>query len=314
MTDLKQANQSRQQQELLAQLALQSQSQDKGPCLDDLQLAQLVDGRLSAQEQERAWRHLAGCPHCYERWLLVSSALPGKKNWKRPLLSVAGGLLAAAASVMLYLNIQGPPALTSLPRQTDDAIEQEAMVPQLDTSPEMAPLGRAGGKQPAVPLATEQKMKEVLPAPPPQQERSKAAPSPPPRSRKSYRAASQAVAEFDDFALLEEQQQPQLSGELTMIDIKQLLPTLLQRSAKLSAGESITVKTYKRDRGLSICRQGDGQLLIEEFGFQQRSVSSSDEKLKKTLKTIIKREFPRSNKVWLQQGLPCGSSTDQQGS
>lgn len=73
------------------------------PCLDDEQLALLLDGR-SGHEQKDLLAHLAHCPNCYQRWLLASdnrAALRGRLRRLRPI----GLALAAAACLVLYLQV-----------------------------------------------------------------------------------------------------------------------------------------------------------------------------------------------------------------
>jgi hypothetical protein len=73
------------------------------PCLDDEQLALLIDGR-SGHEQKKLLAHLAHCPDCYQRWLLASdnrAALRGRLRRLRPI----GLALAAAACLVLYLQV-----------------------------------------------------------------------------------------------------------------------------------------------------------------------------------------------------------------
>jgi hypothetical protein len=82
-----------------------------------------------------------------------------------------------------------------------------------------------------------------------------------------------------------------------MIDIKSLVPVVCQKVEKLGAGGVIELKTYKRDRGVDIIKISDETLRIIESGFEKRQFSIPVSRLKKTLKSIVKREFPRSNKV-----------------
>lgn len=73
------------------------------PCLDDEQLALLLDGH-SGHEQKDLLAHLAHCPTCYQRWLLASdnrAALRGRLRRMRPI----GLALAAAACLVLYLQV-----------------------------------------------------------------------------------------------------------------------------------------------------------------------------------------------------------------
>ena len=99
-------------------------------------------------------------------------------------------------------------------------------------------------------------------------------------------------ADYDAFDLQDEQE---------MIALNQVVPTVLKRLKKLPSDATISVKTYKRDRGFSLHRLADDQIEISEFGYNEQIFIIPLTGVKKSLKTIIRREFPRSNKVWLQQ-------------
>jgi len=87
-----------------------------GSCLDAEELSALVEGRLTSAQAEPCLDHLAGCEHCYATWRLLD------EDWQlrtrdtgrnrlhqllgRPhFLATAGTLLAAAASIAVFLNI-----------------------------------------------------------------------------------------------------------------------------------------------------------------------------------------------------------------
>lgn len=83
-----------------------------GPCLSDEQLAAMIDGRIGDGLQQQFREHLSGCGRCYEVWLLLGGLK--KRGVTRGRLvrlsklrrfSYIGSALAAAASVVVYLNI-----------------------------------------------------------------------------------------------------------------------------------------------------------------------------------------------------------------
>jgi hypothetical protein len=91
-----------------------------------------------------------------------------------------------------------------------------------------------------------------------------------------------------------------------MIDIKTLIPSVQKRLDRLDVGGEIELKTYKRDRGVTIIKVTDDRLLIREDGFVKNEFEIPVEKLKKTLKSLLKKEFPRSNKVRLSERKRSG--------
>ena len=96
-------------------LAASTPGGEKTDCLNSEQMADLVAGNCAAKEQQRFFEHLAGCERCYGQWLELHEIEAGeqkrpKKNvtfrpFKIKNLAWAGSALAAAASVVLYLNI-----------------------------------------------------------------------------------------------------------------------------------------------------------------------------------------------------------------
>ncbi|UZP69073.1 hypothetical protein N1030_08920 [Desulfovibrio mangrovi] len=85
-----------------------------------------------------------------------------------------------------------------------------------------------------------------------------------------------------------------------MIDKTTLIATVLQRAAKLERGHCLDVRTYKRNRSVALVRTGYDAFTVIEDGFEQeRWEEVSMEKLKRLLKQLLKKEFPRSHKVRL---------------
>jgi len=99
--------------------AARDRQSETGPCPSPETLALFIDGRLTGTDRETVVRHLASCQSCYEVWLSVASdperlAKPGtgEKSGKvstgrKRVFGYLGTALAAAASVALYLNLQG---------------------------------------------------------------------------------------------------------------------------------------------------------------------------------------------------------------
>lgn len=82
-----------------------------------------------------------------------------------------------------------------------------------------------------------------------------------------------------------------------MIDISTLIPTLLKRLKALPEGHYLDVRSYKRDRYLYIIKLEQKLYRIVESGFEQNEFEVDESGLKKNLKVLVKREFPRSNKI-----------------
>ena len=86
-----------------------------------------------------------------------------------------------------------------------------------------------------------------------------------------------------------------------MIDIQNLIPTLARKLESLAPRQGLTVWTFKKDRRVTIWKEGDS-FAIEEQGFRrERFAGLNQEEVLKRMKKLQKVEFPRSNKLYLTQ-------------
>ena len=84
-----------------------------------------------------------------------------------------------------------------------------------------------------------------------------------------------------------------------MIDKDRIIGTVVEKLKKLPVEHYLDLRTYKRNRSLAIVKKSENDFLIIEDGyFHERYILKSD-KLKKTLKALLKKEFPRSHKIRL---------------
>ena len=84
-----------------------------------------------------------------------------------------------------------------------------------------------------------------------------------------------------------------------MIDKTKIIDTVRERLKKLPLGHYIDLKTYKRNRTVIIVKIDEKELLVIEDGYFKDRFLIKPDKLKKLLKTLFKREFPRSKKIRL---------------
>ena len=70
---------------------------------------------------------------------------------------------------------------------------------------------------------------------------------------------------------------------------------------KLEPPQGVEILTYKRNRGITIIKIDHETLSIQERGYEENTVQVTTDGLAKQLKSIIKREFPRSRKVRIYQ-------------
>ena len=84
-----------------------------------------------------------------------------------------------------------------------------------------------------------------------------------------------------------------------MINKTKIIDTVCKRIEKLPLGHYLDLQTYKRNRSLIIVKLDKENLLVIETGYFEERFRVSPEKLKKLLKTLLKKEFPRSQKIRL---------------
>lgn len=84
-----------------------------------------------------------------------------------------------------------------------------------------------------------------------------------------------------------------------MIDKATALATVLRRLDKLPLGHAIDLRTYKRNRSVVIRRAGADLFEVVENGYEVERFEVPLSKMKKLLKGLLKKEFPRSTKIRL---------------
>ncbi len=84
-----------------------------------------------------------------------------------------------------------------------------------------------------------------------------------------------------------------------MIDKTRILDVVAERLGPLPVGHYLELRTYKRNRAVLIVKKHDDQLLVLQQGYEEARFEVESRKLKKLLKGLLKKEFPRSNKVRL---------------
>ncbi|ADU63761.1 hypothetical protein Daes_2765 [Pseudodesulfovibrio aespoeensis Aspo-2] len=86
---------------------------------------------------------------------------------------------------------------------------------------------------------------------------------------------------------------------ICMIDKATAMETVMRRLEKLPVGHALDLRTYKRNRSVVIARTGEDAFDVVENGFAQERFQASAGSMKKLLRTLFKREFPRSTKIRL---------------
>ena len=84
-----------------------------------------------------------------------------------------------------------------------------------------------------------------------------------------------------------------------MIDKDKIIGTVVEKLKKLPVEHYLDLRTYKRNRSLVIVKKSEDDFLIIEDGYFHERYHLRLDKLKKTLKTLLKKEFQRSHKIRL---------------
>lgn len=226
MAKIEEFEQYKAHQRRLALLALLAdQPKATTACLEDEQLASLVEGALPQEEVDQYMVHLAQCDRCSGLWVQLDQEWQRQekieqRNKRRKLqkkprpFTVAGSLLAAAASVAVFVTITTRvDRKISLPLTTPPARQQElAIVPP-------APSEEKGVAQESVPAA----------APPQEQELAAAT-----DSTDTPTAAPQVVA---DAAVNEEQVEAKSKESAAQSSTIEQAPVLASAAAELAKKE-----------------------------------------------------------------------------
>ncbi|WP_252177808.1 hypothetical protein [Endozoicomonas sp. 4G] len=82
-----------------------------------------------------------------------------------------------------------------------------------------------------------------------------------------------------------------------MLEKSNLLTEIGRMLPSMTIGECLDIRSYKRNRIIVICRKEVDRYLLIENGFSQQSMTGHEVYILKALKKVIKKEFPRSNKL-----------------
>ncbi len=105
------------------------------PCFTTEEMAIVVENGYSGAELTNKWQHLQSCETCYREWVLLKTSAQKDKKRGRiyrlslpKKLSYIGSALAAAASIVIYLNVYSPPGS----HFEDQEIREPQILQQMD--------------------------------------------------------------------------------------------------------------------------------------------------------------------------------------
>lgn len=84
-----------------------------------------------------------------------------------------------------------------------------------------------------------------------------------------------------------------------MIDKDKVITNVFNKLKSMELNTYIDLRTYKRNRSLIIIKISENEIRFIQNGYEKNDYIVRTEKLDQELKKILKKEFPRSNKVRL---------------
>ncbi|WP_163336580.1 hypothetical protein [Desulfopila sp. IMCC35008] len=84
---------------------------------------------------------------------------------------------------------------------------------------------------------------------------------------------------------------------MALINLDSALQEALRIITTRPIGSGIELMSYKRNRSVALIRTSNNRVIMKEKGYVERNSDLELTSLKKTLKTAISREFPRSRKI-----------------
>ncbi|MEN8199882.1 MAG: hypothetical protein ABFR63_07385 [Thermodesulfobacteriota bacterium] len=82
------------------------------------------------------------------------------------------------------------------------------------------------------------------------------------------------------------------------VDKNNLVSATLAQLSRSDGGAAVLLQPFKKDRALCVIRCHDGYHVLER-GFARQDFNVDEKKIRKLLKKLCRKEFPRSHKVWL---------------
>ena len=81
---------------------------------------------------------------------------------------------------------------------------------------------------------------------------------------------------------------------MALVNIESAVKKVLNALKKTPAGQGWEILSYKRNRGVAVIKEGDGTYWVRERGYEEQQWQVEERQLPRLLKSIVKREFPRS--------------------
>ena len=88
---------------------------------------------------------------------------------------------------------------------------------------------------------------------------------------------------------------------MALVSIDSVIRRITRQLAKFSPPQGFEILSYKRNRSVAVLLLDEKTVLLCERGYEEQEFRLPLSGLQKELKSLIKREFPRSRKLRLYQ-------------
>lgn len=85
-----------------------------------------------------------------------------------------------------------------------------------------------------------------------------------------------------------------------MVDMSNFIDYTMMKLKTVEVGEGVCLLTFKKDRKVTIIKENESFTLYEEGFYKEVFKELDNKELKKLLKSMVRREFPRSNRLHFQ--------------
>ncbi|MGL5414557.1 MAG: hypothetical protein ACRDAU_02730 [Clostridium sp.] len=84
-----------------------------------------------------------------------------------------------------------------------------------------------------------------------------------------------------------------------MVDLSNFIDFTFIKLRRLGVDHGVSILTFKKDRKVSVMKRKDSYDVIENGFFKETFKNLNEREVRRLLKSMIKKEFPRSNRLHL---------------
>jgi hypothetical protein len=88
---------------------------------------------------------------------------------------------------------------------------------------------------------------------------------------------------------------------MALINRESVIPKIMTTLARMSPPQGVEILSYKRNRGVDVLLCPGETIRVREHGYGEEEFEVAADSLERLLKTLIKKEFPRSRKLRVSQ-------------